>query len=112
MEDEQPEIQVPEINAQQLKDMIESAAPPFLLDVREAWEVARGIIPGAVHIPMNSIPDRLNELPTDQPIVVYCAAGGRSYAVAEFMLQQGFSQVTNLAGGISAWTQLRPRPAG
>ncbi len=105
MDDEGPEIQVPEINARQLKEMLESLDPPFLLDVRESWEVARGAISGATHIPMNSVPRRLDELPRDRMIVVYCAAGVRSYAVAEFLLMQGFHEVLNLDEGIGSWGQ-------
>src|SRR5574341_915512 len=105
MDDEQAEIRVTEINAQQLTDMLKSPKPPFLLDVRENWEVARGMINGASHIPMNSVPDRLGELPRDREIVVYCAAGVRSYVVAEYLLAQGFEDVMNLDGGIEAWAQ-------
>ncbi|HLF01938.1 MAG TPA: rhodanese-like domain-containing protein [Anaerolineales bacterium] len=101
------EIKVPQINAQQLKEMLESATPPFLLDVREQWEVAQGMIPGARHIPMNSIPKRFDEVPRDQTVVVYCAAGVRSDTVAAYLLQIGYAKVLNLDGGIGAWEQLR-----
>jgi rhodanese-related sulfurtransferase len=103
------EIKVPEISAQQLNEALASERPPFLLDVREGWEVARGIIPGATHIVMNTIPARLAEIPSDKPVVVYCAAGVRSYAVAAFLLQNGFSAVQNLTGGIGAWAMTQVR---
>jgi rhodanese-related sulfurtransferase len=102
---DEDEIKVPQINAQQLKVLIESANPPFLLDVRESWEVARGMISGAKHIPMNSIPTRTGEVPRDKTVVVYCAAGARSDAVAAYLLQLGFTDVRNLEGGIIAWSQ-------
>jgi len=105
--DDAPEIQVPEIPARQLKDMIASPNPPFTLDVREVWEVSRGAIPGALHIPMNSIPNRLGELPRDRTMVVYCAEGIRSYVVVDFLLRQGFRDVKNLEGGMSAWEYLK-----
>ena len=104
--DEDTEIKVKEMRPQQLKAMLESGAPPMLLDVREAWEVALGKIEGAVHIPMNWIPHRLDELPREKTIVVYCASGMRSYAVAEYLLGQGFKDARNLEGGIEAWVQL------
>ena len=107
MEDEQPEIQVPEITVQQLKEMMESTTPPVLVDVRESWEVARGMIPGALHIPMNSIPNQLDDLPRDKTIVAYCAVGARSYAVAEYLLANRFNDVKSLDGGIVAWAQLQ-----
>jgi rhodanese-related sulfurtransferase len=109
MDNEQPEIKVPEIDAQQLKEMLGSPEPPFLIDVREDWEVSRGVISGATHIPMNLVSDQMDELPRDRKIVVYCAAGARSYAVAEYLLYQGFKDVINLDGGIMAWAELQSR---
>lgn len=102
MSDEE-EIKVPEISASQLNEMLAGENPPYLLDVRENWEVARGKIPGATHIVMNTIPDRLADIPTDKTVVVYCAAGARSYAVTAFLLHNGFTDVKNLADGIGAW---------
>lgn len=102
MNDEE-EIKVPEINALQLNEMLVSDNPPYLLDVREAWEVSRGMIPGAAHIAMNTIPDRLTDIPNDRSVVVYCAVGSRSYAVAAFLLENGFTDVLNLEGGIGGW---------
>ena len=79
-EDDEEEINVPEITALQLTELMASDNPPFLVDVREAYEVAQGMIPGGIHIPMNSIPDRLSEIPQDKPVVIYCASGARSRA--------------------------------
>jgi len=76
-----------------------------LLDVREPEELARAAITGALHIPMREVPQRLDELPKDKPIVVFCHAGGRSRRVAEFLAANGFEQVFNLAGGIDAWSR-------
>ena len=108
MEDE-VELQVPEINVRQLQDLLAGPNPPQLIDVRENVEVARGMIPGAVHIVMNSIPDRLAEIPRDKPVVIYCATGARSYAVAAYLLENGFADVKNLDGGIVAWSAAQPR---
>ncbi len=105
MDDE--ELKIPEITALQLKERLNGSNPPFLLDVREGWEVARGIIPGGVHIPMNSVPGRMNEIPQDRPVVVYCAAGSRSYSVTAFLLENGFTDVANLEGGIQAWAMVQ-----
>jgi len=77
----------------------------LLLDVREPHEFAQSSVEGALHIPMAQIPERLAELDRDRPIAVLCHSGGRSQAVAGFLLQQGFSQVANLAGGIVRWKQ-------
>ncbi len=82
-----------------------------LLDVREAWEI--GIAPAPtdiVHIPMGEITARLGELDPSKDIVVICRSGGRSAEVARFLDAQGFSSVSNLAGGILAWSRdLDPR---
>ena len=80
---------------------------PILLDVREAWEVQTACVkPEAldlVHMPMQSIPARLDELDKSRPIACFCHHGGRSMQVASFLLQHGF-QVVNVAGGIHAWS--------
>jgi rhodanese-related sulfurtransferase len=78
---------------------------PLLLDVREEWELAIARLEQAVHIPMGSVPERLDELDPAAEIVVLCRSGGRSAQVARFLQQQGFSNVWNLAGGILAWSE-------
>ena len=76
-----------------------------LLDVREPWEVALASIPGSVSIPLDEIPTRLEELDASGEIIVMCKAGGRSQRAAEYLAARGFSRVSNLRGGISAWTR-------
>ena len=75
-----------------------------LLDVREADELQVAAVEGAVHIPMAEIPARLNELDKNKTIVCMCHSGGRSAHVAAFLLDQGYEQVINLAGGIDGWS--------
>ena len=75
-----------------------------LLDVREPEELEQAAIADALHIPMRQVPERLEELPRDKPIVVFCHAGGRSRRVAQFLAANGFEQVFNLDGGIDAWS--------
>ena len=58
----------------------------------------------ALHMPMNDVPDRLEELNPDQEIVVLCHHGRRSRQVVVFLKQSGFRQVLNLVGGIDAWS--------
>jgi len=76
-----------------------------LLDVREPAELEVAGIEGARHVPMRQIPERLDELPRDKPIVVFCHTGGRSRRVAEFLTASGFERVFNLDGGIDAWSR-------
>jgi rhodanese-related sulfurtransferase len=77
-----------------------------LLDVREDWETALAPVPSAiVHIPMGQIADRLGELDPQRETVVICRSGGRSMQVAHFLASRGFGSVSNLAGGILAWSR-------
>ena len=83
--------------------------PPLVLDVREPWEVnVASVQPEGfelVAIPMNQIPARLAELPEDRPIACLCHHGARSMNVAMFLMQQGYTDVANIAGGIDAWSR-------
>ena len=72
-----------------------------VLDVREPVEWQHGHIEGALHVPMNEIPARLDELPTGQ-ILVVCKVGGRSAQVTGYLAQQGL-EVVNLDGGMLDW---------
>jgi len=81
----------------------EGAEAPLLLDVRENWEFATCQIPGAVQIPMALVPIRISELDDDREIVCICHHGARSMQVAAFLERNGFTDVTNLTGGIHAW---------
>jgi len=80
---------------------------PVLLDVREVWEVqtasAKTDALDLVHMPMQTIPGRLDELDKSSPIACLCHHGGRSMQVAAFLQQHGF-QVVNVSGGIHAWS--------
>ncbi|MBZ0299906.1 MAG: rhodanese-like domain-containing protein [Anaerolineae bacterium] len=81
----------------------ENRFPHLLLDVRESWEYALGHMPDAVNIPLNDLPDHLEELPRDQPIVVVCEHGIRSVYGAQYLAQVGFEGIYNLLGGTSEW---------
>jgi len=83
----------------------QSAPAPLLVDVREEWELAIARLEQALHIPMNDIPDRMQELDRDREIVVMCRSGMRSGQVARYLEQHGFERVWNLAGGILAWSE-------
>jgi rhodanese-related sulfurtransferase len=82
-----------------------------LLDVREDWEIKLAPVPAdLVHIPMGEIADRVGELDPQKETVVICRSGGRSLEVARFLERNGFASVSNLVGGILAWSRdLDPR---
>jgi adenylyltransferase/sulfurtransferase len=78
---------------------------PLLLDVRELeeWQLCR--IAGAVHLPLNQLAQRLEELDREREVVIYCHHGIRSQLAAELLSRQGFLHVRNLVGGIDAWSR-------
>lgn len=96
---------VREISVQELKSRRDRGDNPLVLDVREDWELQLARIPDVVHVPMNQIPARLAELSRDAETIVMCHAGGRSMRVAQYLSNQGFTNVANLAGGIAAWSE-------
>jgi rhodanese-related sulfurtransferase len=94
-----------EITPKVLKARLDEHRPPVLLDVRQDWEVGIARLPNAVHIPIEEIELRVDELnPTDE-IVVYCHQGVRSAAVAEYLRGLGFRDVKNLQGGLDLWAR-------
>jgi rhodanese-related sulfurtransferase len=95
----------PQTSVAELKRLMDAGTTLCLLDVREDWEVAIARLPGSLHIPLNEIPRRLKELDAAAAIIVLCKAGGRSQMVADYLMSQGVSQVSNLRGGIDAWAR-------
>ncbi len=90
------------IGPAELNTMIQSGKDFFLLDVRTPQENAAQAIENSVLIPLQELPQRLNELPRDKEIVVYCRVGNRSAYACSFLASRGFS-VKNLEGGIAVW---------
>jgi rhodanese-related sulfurtransferase len=89
--------------------LAERGSDGILLDVREPSEYAQVHVEGSVHIPMGQIATRLGELDSGHTYVVMCHHGGRSQQVALLLASHGYSQVSNLVGGIDAWaTDLDP----
>jgi len=73
-----------------------------MIDVREADEVATGIIPGAEHIPLGLVEFKYQELDKSKEYVMICRSGGRSGKACQFLEEQGY-HVTNLSGGMLEW---------
>jgi len=94
--------EIPQLSVKELKQRLDQGETVFILDVREPFEYQIANIGGTL-IPMNDVPQRLSEIPRDREIVVQCKSGGRSQRVAEFLQQNGYAKVANLAGGILAW---------
>ena len=79
------------------------AEKAILLDVRTEDEFSLGSIPGAINIPLDDLRDRLNELPLDKQIIVFCAIGLRGYLALNILLQRGFENSVNLSGGLKTF---------
>lgn len=82
-----------------------ASAPVLLVDVRNDDEVARGIIEGAIHIPLALLPLQSNTLNNAETIVFYCHSGVRSAHAAAFAASKGYKNIYNLAGGVLAWAR-------
>ena len=94
---------IPQVSPKDLKKRIDAGEDLFILDVREPFEYQIANI-GGVLIPQNDVPKRIGEIDRNREIVVQCKSGGRSQRIAEYLKQSGFPTVSNLAGGIVAWS--------
>jgi rhodanese-related sulfurtransferase len=95
---------IQEIDAAGLSAMLDDETQtPLLVDVRTPGEMAQGVLPGAVAVPMHLVPLKLEEWRNHRKIVFYCRTGARSGQVCAFMQQQGLDNAINLRGGISDW---------
>ena len=96
-----------QITARELKAWLDDRARPrpVLVDVREPWEHAICGMPGALELPMNTVPGRAEELDPAADTVVICHHGARSFQVGMFLERRGFARVYNLLGGVDAWAR-------
>lgn len=92
------------MSVQELKQRLDTVSKPFLLDVREPYEYSLAKLEGSVLIPLGTLPQSLEQLDRNVEIVAYCHHGMRSADAVGFLLQQGFTNVKNLVGGIDAWS--------
>jgi adenylyltransferase/sulfurtransferase len=95
--------QTTDIQPEELKRRMDRGEDLFVLDVREPHEYQICNLGGHL-IPLNDLPQRVNELDRNREIVVHCKLGGRSAKAVDFLRQSGFQKVLNLAGGIAAWS--------
>ncbi len=94
--------QVPQLDSTQLRELL-ALKKVQVVDVRAPDEWTRGHLPGAIHIPLAALPERIGELDPSVPIVLHCKGGGRSSIATSFLQSRGVSSVSNLAGGYEAW---------
>jgi len=93
---------IPTVSVHDLKHKIDNGGV-MVLDVREPFEYDIARIEGSTLMPLDEVPDRFGELPRNREIVLMCKSGARSAKATEFLIQQGFTSVFNLEGGITAW---------
>jgi rhodanese-related sulfurtransferase len=97
--DEEPEPDI-EVDTPQFKAWLEDDQEVIVVDIRESHELRLGYADGALLIRMNDIPNRLDELPEKNTrLVVYCAAGMRSFGVTHWLREQGWSDAWSLTSG-------------
>lgn len=94
-----PSIDVDELEARLADGSIR------VLDVREDGEFRHGHLPGAIHVPVKRLPDRLAKLKRDKPYAVICASGSRSRSATNYLLDQGFEGAVSVRGGTGAWAR-------
>jgi sulfur-carrier protein adenylyltransferase/sulfurtransferase len=93
-----------DITPKELSEKLAKGEDVVLIDVREPYEWSAGHIQGATHIPMNQVPQRLDEIPKDREVVMICRSGGRSGHVQEHLIRSaGYTKVKNLVGGMQRW---------
>tara|TARA_Y100000590_G_scaffold389884_1_gene465233 strand:+ start:339 stop:662 length:324 start_codon:yes stop_codon:yes gene_type:complete len=96
---------IKEIDVKKLKEKLSNNDDFILLDVRTDSEYYLSRIEGSVHIPMQLIPQKINELDKNKEIIVQCKSGKRSAKVCEFLIDNDFKNVKNLSGGILDWAK-------
>lgn len=90
------------ITTDDLLEIVEAGQGIQLIDVREYEEVAYGMVPGAKHIPLGELPERIEELDATAPVHIICKAGGRSAMACDFLESNGVETV-NVEGGMMNW---------
>jgi rhodanese-related sulfurtransferase len=91
-----------EFTTEEVREMIEKGEQLNLIDVREADEVAEGIIPGAIHIPLGDVVTRVTELDKSKEYIIICRSGGRSGRATEYLTDLGYD-AANMVGGMLEW---------
>ena len=94
------------ITPAELKARLANGDKPRMIDVREDEEVAMGMIPGAEHIPMGQIPDKIDEIDRSGEVILICRSGNRSGRVQEYLQSLGFTGTKNMVGGMLEWDGL------
>jgi adenylyltransferase/sulfurtransferase len=98
-------MQERDITPSEVNEKLSSGADVVLIDVREPNEWQAGHISQATHIPLSQVPGRLADIPKDREVVMICRSGGRSGRAQEYLLQNGYTRVKNMIGGMQRWAR-------
>lgn len=98
---------MPAMMPQRLMDRLHSEDPPVILDVRTDAEYEAGHVEGALHIPVDELRERLDEVPRDREVAIYCGSGYRSYVAQRLLVNRGWPSVKNVQGGFGLIDLLR-----
>ena len=93
------------VSPSEASKMLAEDSEAVLIDVREQWEYDIAHIKNSVLIPLHRLKDGMQNLPKEGTKIVMCHHGSRSLLAAAFLVQQGYSPVVNLQGGIDAWSR-------
>ncbi|HET6946030.1 MAG TPA: molybdopterin-synthase adenylyltransferase MoeB, partial [Gaiellaceae bacterium] len=102
---QQVKTEIDEVDASRTRELLDSPAPPLLVDVREQDEWSEGHLPGAIHVPRGFLESRIEGAAPDrsQPVVLYCQSGNRSAFAAKTLEEMGYENVASLSGGFTDW---------
>jgi adenylyltransferase/sulfurtransferase len=95
-----------EISVELAHETLNQGDDVILLDVRDHWEWEHAQIDGAIHIPLDELANRMNELDPAKEIIAYCHIGDRSVDACLLLWDAGFRKVRSMTGGIEAWSEL------
>ncbi|TXK85733.1 rhodanese-like domain-containing protein [Paenibacillus sp. N3.4] len=87
----------------EIKERLGRGEQLAIVDVREDEEVAAGMIPGAIHIPLGELTERLSEFPQAEEVILVCRSGNRSGRALSFLEAQGYKGLKNMTGGMLDW---------
>ncbi|MEX2414904.1 MAG: rhodanese-like domain-containing protein [Paenibacillaceae bacterium] len=94
------------ISPQEMKKRLSQGEALYMIDVREDEEVAAGMIPTAIHIPLGQLPERHEEIQRLDEIILVCRSGNRSGKAYEYLQMLGFTGLKNMTGGMLVWEKL------
>jgi hydroxyacylglutathione hydrolase len=102
-----PSQRIPTVTVQDLCQGLDRDGEAWILDVRSREEVEQQAVPGGYHIHLSHLPERMQEVPRDRPVYIFCGSGVRSTVAASLLQRAGYDNMTVVLGGLSAWSSVR-----